>query len=284
MRISVCVGNYGTIPYCIPGVGINVYCMEELCYVLKENAFLLDFSVMNDELLDWIGKECGLKELARALHPMIHRQGSLSAFVMTILRFVGLYDGQTVAEVEQVLKKGAGLSRIEKKKSQIDYLVKKKKYNAAIREYDGLIEKWQEQGAEDEPLPASECLALIWHNKGVAFTGLMIYEKAAECFLKAYETEKRPDFYRDYLAAKRMELTDNEYVSFAAGDVGSYELALELEKDVERLTEEWEQQPEYLRLYALRELRTSEKKQKYYDEGEKLSQTLKDSYRRSVAD
>lgn len=284
MRISVCVGNYGTTPYCVPGLEINVYCMEELCYVLKENAFLLDLSLMNDELLDWIRGECGLKELAGALYPLVHRQGSLSAFAVAILRFVGLYDESTIAEVEQVLKRGAGLSSIEKKKCQIDYLVRKKKYNAAIRGYDSLIEKWQEQSMEGEILPASECLALIWHNKGVAFAGLMTYAKAADCFLKAYETENRKDFYRDYLAAKRMEMTENEYVSFAAGNAEGYELALELEKDMERLTDEWEQQPEYLRLYGLSELKSGDRRQKYYEESERLSQALKDSYRRSVAD
>ena len=284
MRVSVCVGNYAETPYCIPGLGINVYSMEELCYCMKENAFLLDFSMLNDALADWIDRECGLRELAKALYPLIHKKGSLSAFVVTLMNFVGLYDEQQVAEVEQVLKQGAGLSNIEKKKSQIDYLVRKKKYAAAIRSYDALIDKWQEQESEGAPLPAVSCLATVWHNKGVAYTGLMIYDKAAESFRKAYETDAREDFYRDYLAAKRMELSESEYVAFAAEDTEGYGLALELEKDVEQLVREWEQQPEYLRLNNRRELRTGENKQRYYDESEQLTQTLKESYRRSVTD
>ena len=284
MHVSACVGNYATTPYCMPGLGINVYSMEELSYCLQENAFLLDFSVMNDSLLDWIDRECGLRELAKALYPLVHKKGSLSAFVVNLMNFVGLYDEQQVAEVEQVLKKGAGLSSIEKKKSQIDYLVRKKKYSAAIRGYDSLIDKWQEQEAEGKLLPAVSCLADILHNKGVALTGLMIYDKAAEFFLKAYETDAREDYYRDYLAAKRMELTESEYVAFAAEDTEGYGLALELEKDVEQLVREWEQQPEYLRLNSRRELRTGENKQRYYDESEQLTQTLKESYRRSVTD
>lgn len=284
MGASVCVGNYALTPYCVPGIEINVYCMEELCFILKENAFLLDFSVMEDALLDWIEKECGLKDLVRALHPMVHKQGSLSAFVGVILNYVGLYDKAAVEETEQVLKRGAGLSSVEKKKSQVDYLVKKKKYNVAVKAYDNLIGKWQENVEEGEPLPAAECLALIWHNKGVALAGLMIYEKAAECFKKAYELEARRDFYRDYLAAKRMVLTESEYVSFAAENPEGYELTLELEKDMERLTDEWERQPEYLRLYHHRELRAGDGKQKYYEENERITQILKDGYRKSVAD
>ena len=284
MQVSVCVGEYAAAPYCIPGLGVNVYCMEELCYCIKENAFLLDSSMMGDELPEWISRECGLRDLSKVLWPLIHKKGSFSAFVTVLLEYVGFYDRQTISEVEQMLKRGAGLSCIEKKKSQIDQLVKKKKYLAAVRGYDSLIRKWAEQTREGEPLPAVDCLAAIWHNKGVALTGLMIYTRAAECFLTAYETTEREDYYRDYLAAKRMELSEADYVTFASEHAGDYELALELEKDVERLVGEWEKQPEYLLLYNRRELRSGDNRQKYFDENGRLAQLLKDSYRSSVAD
>ncbi len=49
----------------------GVHSMEELCYCLKENAFLLDLSIMNDKLVDWIGEECKVWELAKQLYPMV---------------------------------------------------------------------------------------------------------------------------------------------------------------------------------------------------------------------
>lgn len=283
MRISVCVGNYARNPYSVPGLGINVYCAEELCYCLKENAFLLDMSLMSDGLLGWLERECGLKELGRMLYPLVHRQGSLSAFVVTLLEYVGFYDRRTVGEVEKVLKQGAGLSGIEKKKSQIDYLVQKRKFREAIRQYDLLIAKWQEEERKEGPLPAVSCLANIWHNRGVAMTGLMLYGKAAENFLRAWETEPAEEYYRDYLAAKRMELSESEYVAFAAEKHERYELTLSLEKDMERWNEEWEQQPDFLRLNHRRELRNSADRQRYYEECEQLTQALKSSYRNCVS-
>ena len=129
MRISICVGNYAKTPYCIPGLEISVFCVEELCYCMKENAFLLDISVMNDELMEWLDKECGLRDLMRSLYPLVHKKGSLSSFVVTIMRYVGLYEEDIILETEKVLKQGAGLSNIEKRKNQIDLLVKKKKYH-----------------------------------------------------------------------------------------------------------------------------------------------------------
>lgn len=142
MRVSVCVGDYATTPYCIPGLELNVYSMEELCYCIKENAFLLDFSLMNDSLIDWIERQCGLKNLARELYQLAHKNGSLSAFGMMILAYTGLYDEDVIREIGQVLKKGAGLSTVEKRKSQIDHLVRQKKFLSALRGYDQLLESW----------------------------------------------------------------------------------------------------------------------------------------------
>ncbi len=283
MRVSVCVGDYAKTPYCIPGLDMNVYSAEELCYCIKENAFLLDMSFMSDGLLHWLEQECGLKELARALHPLMHRQGSLSSFVGMILSYTGLYSEQEAQEVDRALKQGAGLSRIEKRKSQVDYLVGKKKYLSAIREYDSLAGKWKELEKEGEPLPAVSCLASILHNKGVALTGLMLYERAAECFLEAFETGGDKSCYRDYLAAKRMSLSDDEYVAFAAECADNYEDALELERELEGYLTQWEQQPQYLLLNNRREKRGGPDRQSYYEEGDRLIRTLKDSYRNSVS-
>ena len=283
MRVSVCVGDYAKTPYCIPGLEISVYCMEELCYCIKENAFLLDVSLRSDGLLYWIEQECGLKELSRMLHPLVHKQGSLSAFVGMVFRYTGMYNEAETLEVEQVLKQGAGLSRIEKRKSQVDYLVKKKKYLAAIREYDNLMSIWKEQEQKEEPLPAVSCLSAILHNKGVALSGLMLYDRAAECFLEAYKTDQDPDCYRQYLAAKRMALNEEDYVAFVAGEAENYSYTLALEKDMERLLTEWEQQPEFLLLNNRMERRGGIDRQSYFEEGDRLIQALKDSYRSSVS-
>lgn len=284
MRVSVCVGNYAKTPYRIPGLEINVYCMEELCYCMKENAFLLDLSLLDDGMIEWIDQECGLKELAGALYPLIHRKGSLSGFAVMILEYVGFYDSEAIREVEQVLKQGAGLSGIEKRKSQVDHLVRKKKYVSAIYGYDLLLKRWEEQERSGEVLPAASCLAAILHNKGVAYVGLMRYDMAAEFFRLAYEKDEKEEYYIDYLAAKRMQLTDNEYVTFAAGIPENYRHILELEKRMERFSEEWELQPEYLQLYNRREYRMGSDGKKYYEESERMIRLLKDNYRDSCND
>ena len=282
MKASLCVGEYCENAYNVEGLDIRVYSMEELCYCLKENAFLLDLSIMNDKLVDWIGEECKVWELAKQLYPMVHKQGSLSVFVVTILQYVGMYDPEEILQVEQVLKQGAGLSNLEKRKSQIDYMVEKRKYAAAIRGYDMLLETWNHLEQEGKELPAGKVRAAILHNKGVALTGLMFYDKAAYYFNEAWKTDPDREHLDAYLAAKRMKLTEDAYVAFAAQNPENYTESLELEKRIEQFEREWEQQPEYRQLRLRGDWRVNDRV-KYDAENERLTQALKNSYRTSVS-
>lgn len=280
----LCVGEYSSIPYRIQGLEMHVYCMEELCYCLKENAFLVDSSIMNDNLIKWIRQQCGLDELADYLYPMVHRQGALSVFVSAILQYVGLYEPAQIRQVEQILKKGAGMSGLEKRKEQIDYLVMKKKFVAALRGYENLLLKWEEHQNAGKERFTDELLAEIWHNKGVAYARLMLYQRAGESFLKAYRITKNEEEYQCYLATKRLELPEKKYVSFVAGEMEHYQTTLELEKRMEELRQDFGLQPEALMLRQRLAMREGTERQKYYEESESLCQTLKDGYRLSVSE
>ncbi len=284
MRVSVCVGNYAKIPYRIEELDVAVYSMEELCFCLKENAFLLDISLMRDSLVNWIGKECGLTDLSHALHPLIHRQGSLSNFVLMILEYVGLYEGTVLDNVAQILKKGAGLSSIERRKSQVDLLLERKKYGAAIKGYDHLLAKWQEDERSGRKLPGGATRAGILHNKGVALAGMMRYEKAAACFTEAYAAEPTETYLKALLTAKRLELNDRDYLEFAAAYPESYRISLELEKQLEECREMWPEQPESRRLQECRNYRKEHDNLRYCEECDQITGIMRSQYRFHISD
>ena len=284
MRVSVCVGNYAEMPYYIAGLEVPVSSMEELSFCLRENAFLLDTSIMKDELVEWIDRECGLKELAGELYNIIHKKGTLSIFVKTILEYVGFYDVWEINETEQVLMQGAGLSNIERRKGQIDYLVRKKRYLAAVRGYDSLLARWTEMEMSGGEMPAAKVKGSILHNKAVALVGMMLYDYGAEYFKEAYETDGEMVHHKAYLAAKRMELDESEYISFAAERAEGYEHTLELEREIEGLADDWKLQPEFQRLLEIREYRRSGDRQGYNEGCEEIIRNLKSAYRDNVGE
>ena len=277
MSARMCVGNYTACAYHFEGLNLNVYCMEELCYCLKENAFLLDVDLMSDRLVDWIDRECGLRELAKELYPMVHRKGSLSTFVGSILGYVGFYEECVIRSVEQILKKGAGLDGMEKRKVRIDHLIEQKKYGAALAEYDGLLAYWEEAKGRGEH-PSETMKSAILHNKGLAFAGLMQYREASECFERAYRADGSKESLKCMLAAKRMEMTEKEYVSYASGLTGASELVMELEQELKEYRQLWEDETDSLR-WKQRETLREEAPELYEEESDRLLDAMKEAYR-----
>lgn len=272
MKAIACLGNYARVPYYFEKLDIRVFCMEELSYCLRENAFLLGPEIMRDDLLRFISDGCDVPQLARELYPLVHKRGNLSTFVAMILEYVGFYAPEEIREVENGLKARAHLSEYEKRKIQIDYLAERKKYAAALKEYRQLYER----------MPKDARAGDVCHNMGVIYAHMMDYEKAAEAFLQAYEWNASDASFIAYLGAKRFALTDREYVDFAAGLSGQYANEMALENLLERANEAWENSPEYLGIANMREWRQEGSLNRYQEECRLILENFKQEYKNSV--
>lgn len=272
MRAIACIGNYAKVPYYFEKLDIRVFCLEELCYCLKENAFLLGSEVMHDTLLKFISNECDVPELARELYPLVHKKGSVSTFVSMILEYVGFYSPEEIAQIEKILKQNAHLPEYEKRKVQIDYLVEKKRYSLALEEYTELYQQ----------MPQGTAAGGVLHNIGVVYARMMMYDKAAEAFRKAYELNHDSLSMVAFLGAKRFVLTDQEYVDFVAGLSEYYAEEMELERLLEASNEQWEDSAGYLGIVNMQEWRQEGRFHKYDDECGMILENLKKEYRSSM--
>ena len=273
MKAIACLGNYAKVPYYFEKLDIRVFCMEELCCCLKENAFLLGTDIMQDSLLKFISNECDVPQLARELYPLVHKRGNLSTFVTMILEYVGFYSPEEIRQVEKVLKQGANLPDYEKQKIQIDYMVEKKKYSAALEEYGRLY----------EAMPKNARAGAILHNMGVVYAYMMMYAKAAEAFRQAYEMGCGSASFIAYLGAKRFELTEQEYVDFVTRLSEQYGNEMELERILEQVNEEWKNSGTYAGLLNMKEWRQEGQINRYEEECAMILNNLKDEYKRNVS-
>ena len=103
-NVYLCTGNYAKNPFYVNFSDISLYSMEELCYYFIDRIYLLDYDIMNQQLVDWIRSECGMNSLADELDIYIRKHVSVAAFVTTILESTGLYDDNTI----KLLMKGSG--------------------------------------------------------------------------------------------------------------------------------------------------------------------------------
>lgn len=230
-RVYLCQGNYARTPYVLERGRLRIYSVEELCYYLKENAWLLDENVISLELADWLEKECGFVQLAQRIRLLVRGQEKTEVIAGEILGHTGYYSRREVQEIQKRMMEGADVAPAEKKKRRADELLESRHYAAAVHEYRGILNG-------SDPMSAS-LRGRIYHNMGVAQASLFLFEKAAEAFEQAWSLSGEKESLCSLLAAKRMALSEGEYLGFITGHPEYHEASLELESSMEERSRSW---------------------------------------------
>lgn len=208
--------------------------IEELCYFMRENAWLLEPALLKKELIDWVANQCGLLELSRALFAAIQEEKPVMGFVKALFKYTGYCSMEEADQVEKILKLNESTSALERTKARGDYFLESKKFVLALHEYEELLREFK--GMD----PAF--LGKVCHNSGVAQAQLFLFDKAAASFEQAWKLTKSEASARQFLAAKRLELGEQEYVGFLAEHPDLYDASLGLEEQVQRCNERWRQE------------------------------------------
>ena len=275
-RPILCIGSYAQTPYQIEKIGRNVYCIEELCYCIVQNAFLLDEESFKPELFDWIEKECSLVKLSDELRGMYKKRCSMAAIAGTILDYVGYNTRKEVDKTEEILRKNAGMDMYQKKLQRADFLFKNGRYAMAFREYEFLL--------HNTPHIDRDLRAHIEHNEGVMYARLFLFDKASKEFLKAYEDSGNRESYLQYLSAVRMNLSNKEYISFIADSDEVYESSMEVERRMNEAEELYGASEGNLMLRTLSVYKAEGKMHEYYDKVGEITDGMKTAYRELIKD
>jgi tetratricopeptide (TPR) repeat protein len=272
----LCIGSYAENPYHIEKIGRNVYCIEELCYCIVKNAFLLDEESFGSSLFDWIEEECSLVKLADELRSMYAKKCSMAALAGTILDYVGYNTRKEVDKTEEILRGNAGMDVYQKKLARANFLLKNGRYAMAFREYEFLL--------ANTPSIDRQLRGRIEHNEGVMYARLFLFDKAAKMFLKAYEDGGDKESYYQYLSAVRMDLSNKEYVSFIADNDEAYEASMEIEKRMKEAEDLYASSDENHKLGTLSVYKAEGKMHEYYDQVGEITDKMKQTYRELVKD
>ena len=279
-QIILGTGAFAEKPYYVDKFYVNLYSVEELCYLFVEKAELLDEDIMRRDLVQWLEEQCGLDQLAHTLYSLLNQKGSTVAFAGTILEYVNLYPPEMIERTEQIIRNNDGLNPYERGKAKADYMLQNRKYYMALRQYYSLLARIPET---DGVIRAG-----ILHNMGVACAKLFMFRQAADRFLEAYESDRNEESLELYLAALRMHYEDKEYVAYIADHSEYHDVSLRVEKKMERSYGQFEGTDENRMLFTLQVFKeegsgTAGSDVQYYQEIEKLTAGLKEAYREYVS-
>lgn len=278
-KVILGTGRRAEQPYYMERFYVNLYSVEELCYLLVEKAALLDAEILQRELVRWLETQCGLSDLAHTLEALLNRKGSVAAFAGAILAYVNIYPAEKIRQTEETVRNNEGLNPYERLGARADYLFGEKRYLAALQQYQSLA----------LTLPESEKLLLgrIYHNMGAAYAGMFLYDQAADWFMKSYETDGKREGLVMYLAALRMGQKEKTYIDYIAGHPEYHELSLEVERLIRRAEGSFEGSDENRMLVTYQVMKEEGAgalgaSAPYYDEIGELTAGLRDRYRRSM--
>lgn len=230
-RVHLCLGSPAVNPYSFDKARIRIYSVEELCYFLRENAYLLDETIFTRGLSDWLYKECGLPELGQKLNMLQKNKGKPESFVTAIFEYTGYFKPEEIRETQRLVRVSANVTLTEKQKARADYFLESRRYVLAMQEYRNLL--------QDGDALAPDFAGSIYHNLGTSQAKLFLFEKAAASFEQAYRLTGNPESLLQYLAAMRLHLKEPEYLNFLTDHAEYYDASLELEKRVVARKEAW---------------------------------------------
>ncbi|MDO5403621.1 MAG: hypothetical protein Q4F11_09305, partial [Eubacteriales bacterium] len=132
----LCRTKKAGIPYNIGHTGVRVYTLEELCYYIYNNIYLIGREFISDELISFIGEETGETELADRLRYLKKNQAGLAEMIVTILKYVDYYAIGEIEEIREILNTLNNQNVQERIKSRGDSFLKNQIFYSALRCYE----------------------------------------------------------------------------------------------------------------------------------------------------
>lgn len=251
----LCRSKEAKIPYYISDMGIYIYSLEELCYYIYNNIYIIGNDFISEALITFIREETREAALADRLSDLVQQHAGLAELVVTILKYVDYYNMGEIEEIRGILETLNTQNVYERLKSRADSYLGNKCYHSAIRNYQAIIE-----GPRDASLTGL-FYAKVYHNAGVAYAKLFLYQQAAVYFEDAYKIGQHEESRKCFLAAQRLAKGDD---IIERDDASEEEYVLK--REIETLMDNARYSDTYRRLQEIEHLKDEGRVSEYYKE------------------
>lgn len=263
-KLILCSGERTKRPYVFGSAGTRIYSIEELCYYLYHNVYLIEEEMFSMDLFEWIETELKLKERAQKLKQLKQQKADIKTIVAVILCSADYYTETEIKGMLRVLDEVIGMPTIKRNCIKANKLLKNKQYKEAAAEYERII------NSSDINEITPEEYGDIYHNLAVAKVNVTGLKEASKLFLKAYERNHREDTLKQYLLTLQLTYRDEEYEN----KIEEYQVIdkMKLELEEYRLgIEEEALHSEYLeKIEKLRQKKTQGRINEFYKEADGL--------------
>lgn len=259
--LILCRTKEASNPFHIKEMGVRIYSLEELCYVIYNNIYIINEDFFSDAFIAFIEEETLEKDLADKLRSAKKKGGSLAEMVAIVLLYVDYYTMEEVEAIKETINTLNAQNVRKRLKIIGDNLLNSAHYYNALWNYERIIKL-----PIDKELPAL-FYANVYHNMGIAYAKMFMFFQAELFFNKAYDISQY-DISKKYAIIVRYLLDENEIIELDDDSKEEYAIKQQIEclKDNARGSED------YKRLQEL------EKNQNYHKDVSDIIESWKQKY------
>lgn len=203
--LILCHDRHAAHPYEITRIHCRIFTIEELCYYLCNNLYLIDYTIMNEQLCTWLDDELGMTDLADSLRDVLRLRGSVEKFVLTILKASRIYREPEMIRIQNVLEHLKNQKDIERQKYKGDNLLESGEVEEAILVYQAILNQEKDESVDDK------FYGKIYAGLGAAYGRLFLYQESARMYDRAYQICADETLLKPYLYASYKYLSLEEY-------------------------------------------------------------------------
>ena len=263
MGYDLCRVRTAREPFYLENISSNIYSIEELCFFLHGNIYLIDETVMNEALCDWLRDELDLKKLSRQLMEQLEKKSGVAAFVMPVFREIGYLSAAGLRAFQEDVARIEVQPEDMRSKLKGDYFVRSGMFGNAVNEYLRILDR------ESDVSTRTVFYSQVWNNLGCAFARMFRFEDAADCFENAWKLVHTKETLRKYVSVLPLYMSQEEYKDALAALGADSELINRMREYSAGLGENAKKQ-------------SLQRKQREEDPLQQLAQ-LKEEYRRTGA-
>ena len=256
-------------PLVLEEPGVQIYSLEELCYYIYNNIYILTNAFLDEKLIAFIRTEIKEPLLADKLEQLKCENAGLAEAVVTILKYVDYYDTAEIEQVKDLLAMLDTQNVYERMKMRADRFLEKGCYYSAISNYDKIV-----NGERDINL-SGLFYAKVYHNLGTAYARMFFFEKAAKYFEEAYKIGQHEKSRKCYLAACRMAEGEEQIQDMQAPEEEQV-----LQRELELLTDNARYSDEYRAMQKMEHLKSDGEVAQYYKAIDDCMDRWKAQYKR----
>lgn len=209
-KLILCSSVIAKQPYCFPMTKTKVYSIEEVCYYIRNNIYMMQEEVFDRAFADWIRGELGMEETADKLDKMRKDHNNLKDIVVTLCCSCDYYTEQEINELIAIMDQTQNVPMRGRQKIKADTYLKNGSLERARQEYERILKNPDMINAE------SEEFGDIYYRLGVALAGMGEYRHGCAAFQKAYEYTEQQRALEACLYCLKLGGMPEEYEKTAA--------------------------------------------------------------------